>query len=99
MSAKYYFGDDEEWCYTLDYFTEQLGGGLDELTVYPAKIMIGEDFYFCREFGEVGKVGDGCGKDCGKYSPRNGKNGRCRYSCNCYEADYNKPKLLTLNKQ
>ena len=95
--AKYYFGDDQEHCYTLDYFIEQLDDVNPEITVYPAKILIGEDVYYCKEFGEVGEVGDGCGKDCNKYEPRNGKNGRCRYSNNCYEPVMDKPKILCLN--
>ena len=97
--AKYYFdGNEEERCYPLDYFIEQLGEGLDEITVYPAVMVTGEGVYYCSELGEVGEVGEGCGKDCSKYQPRNGKNGRCRHSANCYEADYNKPKTLTLLK-
>lgn len=94
--AKYYFGDDEERCYTLDYFLEQLGGGCDEITVYPAVMVVGEGVYYCQKFGEVGEVSDGCGKQCSEYKPRNGKNGRCRYSANCYEVDHTKPKILKL---
>ena len=94
--AKYYFGDDEERCYTLDYFLEQLDDVNPEIIVWPAVIMTGHDFFYCQEFGGVGEVGEGCGKDCNKYQPRNGKNGRCRHSANCYEADYTKPKILKL---
>ena len=95
--AKYYFdGNEEEHCYTLDCFIERLGGWLDEITVYPAVMVVGVGVYYCQKFGEVGEVGEGCGKQCSEYKPRNGKNGRCRHSANCYEADYNKPKILKL---
>lgn len=97
MKPKYYFGDDEGNCYTLDCFIEQLGGGLDELTVYPAKMITGESVYYCQKFREVGEVGEGCGMICPGYYPRNGKNGRCRYSANCYEPMYDKPKILKLS--
>jgi hypothetical protein len=37
----------------------------------------------------MGEVGEGCGKFCEYYKPRNGKNvRRCRHSANC-EADEN----------
>lgn len=38
--------------------------------------------------------GEGCGKECSYYKPRNGKNGRCRFSRNCYEPDYKNPMIL-----
>ena len=44
--AKYYFTSNEkESCYTLDYFLEQLGEGFNELTVYPAKMVIGQPVF------------------------------------------------------
>ena len=95
--ARYYFSsDNEESCHTLDYFRESILSG-DELTVYPAKMIVGGGFFYCRYVEDVGEVGEGCGKVCDWYSPRNGKNGRCRHSANCYEPDYSKPKILTLN--
>ncbi len=93
--ARYYFSsDNEENCHTLDCFLEQLGGGCDEITIYPAIMLTRESFFFCQKYSVAGEVGDGCGKECKGYSPRNGKNGRCRYSQNCYEPDYSKPKIL-----
>jgi len=97
MKLYFYDGDDEGHCYPLDYFIEQLDEVNKEITVYPAKIMTGQPFYYCHKFSEVGEVGEGCGKICKEYKPRNGKNGRCRHSANCYEADYTKPKVLKIN--
>ena len=93
MKARYYFSDmDEESCYELSVIYEQMGEqGYDELTVFPAKMLIGHGVYWCSYFFEVGEVGLGCGKECEEYKPRNGKNGRCRYSNNCYEPITNKP--------
>jgi len=97
MSRKLYFtGVDGENCYPLDYFREQLDEYNKEIVVYPAKMIVGESFFWCKEFGEVGDVGEGCGKCCEKYAPRNGKNGRCRHSMNCYEPELDKPKTLKL---
>ena len=86
---KYYFRHkDSERCYTKDDLFDLFWSDEDitEMQVYPAKMMIGEPFAFCSEFGESieTRTGD-CGKFCDKYSPRNGKNGRCRFSYNCYE--------------
>ena len=94
--VKYYFGDDEGRCYTLDYFLEKLGGGCDEMTVYPAKMVTGQPFFHCTKLCEVMEVGERCGNQCGGYKPRNGKNGRCVHSNNCYEPMNDKPKILKL---
>ena len=85
---KYYFRDmyGEENCYPKDYFEEQLGGDLTEMTIYPAKMIKGQLIAWCSEFGESMETQCGdCGKECDKYKPRNGKNGRCKFSKNCYE--------------
>lgn len=83
--SRLYFDEDAEYCNPLKSHYEQMREeGITEKTVYEAEIMIGEPFYFCSFFGEVGEVGEGCGKDCSEYKPRNGKNGRCKFSKNCY---------------
>jgi hypothetical protein len=96
---KYYFeksavinGDDEAGAYTRDYFIEKMKEeGLTEIEVYPAVMMKGEDYAWCSEFQDFTEVRSGdCGRFCDKYGPRNGKNGRCKYSKNCYEPDENK---------
>ena len=98
--AKLYFcsNDYDEACYSLDYFQEQLGNGLTELIIYPAKMVTDSEYFYCAEFQEVGEVGEGCGKMCDKYEPRNGKNGRCRHARNCYEPIMDKPITLSLNE-
>lgn len=90
---KYYFeksavlADDETGAYTKDYFIERMKEeGLTEIEVFPAIMMKGEDFGWCSEFGDAIEVRSGdCGRFCEHYNPRNGKNGRCRHSKNCYE--------------
>ena len=53
--AKYYFSsDDEKGCFTLDYFYESMREG-EEMTVYPAKMVVGENVYYCRELRRVEK--------------------------------------------
>lgn len=90
---KYYFeksavlADDETGAYSKDYFIERMKEeGLTEIEVFPAVMMKGEDYAWCSEYCEPVEVKAGdCGKICENYKPRNGKNGRCRFSKNCYE--------------
>jgi len=58
---------------------------LSEINIYPAKPLYKTGFFYCSEFNDIGQTGDGCGKGCDFYKPRNFKNGRCRFSNNCYE--------------
>ena len=84
---KYFFGEDEEYCYAIKHFDIQLVESREDFIILKeAVITKGNGFYFCKEFGEVGEAGDGqCGKICKEYKPRNGKNGRCVNSHNTYE--------------
>jgi len=83
---KYYFQESDENCYTIDYHLEYMkANGINEMKIFEAKMETGNGYYFCSEYGECGESGDGCGKDCCEYKPRNGKNGRCIHSKNTYE--------------
>ncbi len=98
--SKYYFSDDwDDRCYTKDTLIDLMKTewGIKELKIYPAIMMVKGDYFYCKKFREVGEVGEGCGKECDKYEPRNGKNGRCRYSNNCYEPDYGNPEILIVD--
>ena len=86
MAKLYFQNDDSEYAFSIDYFKEYMrNNNLKEMKVFEAKIETGARFFFCREFGEVGEVGESCGTICQEYSPRNGKNGRCRHSAHVYE--------------
>lgn len=88
---KYYFpkDSDPEMCYQRSHFVEVMQeNGISEIEVYPARMVKKDDIYaWCREYGDVIETGPGggCGKSCEFYKPRNGKNGRCRFSVNLYE--------------
>jgi len=85
---KLYFDiHNEERCYPKDHFIQEMKDNfITEMQVHPAKMVTGEDFAFCTEFDDCVEVRTGdCGKFCESYSPRNGKNGRCKFSHNCYE--------------
>lgn len=86
---KYYFCYelDEFMCFPLKTIKDKMYEvGIKEAKIVEAKMLIGRGFYFCQEFGYVGETSEGnCGKFCEKYSPRNGKSGRCRHSKNTYE--------------
>jgi len=87
MSSKKYFQSvDSEGCYSSDYFQDLMElDDLNEIEVFQAVIIVGLDHFWCSNFGMSGEVGEGCGKECDHYSPRNRKSGRCRHSSNLYE--------------
>ena len=81
----YYFNSiNGKFCYELKYWEAQLSKEIPEITLYEAKREIGSDWAFCTEYNEAVEVKQGCGKDCSYYKPRNGKNGRCRFSQHIY---------------
>jgi hypothetical protein len=93
MSNKYFFAPDinEEFCYKLkDIIDMAKDQGLNEIEVIEAERDTGQGYFYCKHFQEVGEVGEGCGNMCDAYKPRNGKNGRCRFSGYCYERTDNK---------
>ena len=86
MSKLYFSKLDDERCYQLcDIINDANNSGLDEIEVTEAKRVTGESYFHCTVYQEIGEVGQDCGKQCSQYKPRNGKNGRCRYSGYCYE--------------
>jgi hypothetical protein len=93
---KYYFReDDDERCFLKkDIIQDMKEDGIAELKIFEAKITKGEPYFYCSVSQEIGEVGEGCGKFCNDYKPRNGKNGRCRFSSHCYEK-INKEEILT----
>ena len=84
---KYYFEKiDSEKCYNKNYFIELMkDNDITEMEVYPAIIEYDTDYFWCAEFEEACEKGEGCGRWCEEYKPRNGKNGRCISHKNCYE--------------
>jgi hypothetical protein len=85
--SKYYFREDnDEQCFQKISIIEQMKDeNLTELLVFEAKRVTGEGYFYCHELDVVGEVGEGCGKMCEKYSPCNGKNGRCKHSGYTYD--------------
>lgn len=84
---KFYFeyGTSYEKCHTLDYFLDKSLMEKRDIKVESAKMLVGDDAFYCTVAGEVGIIADGwCGNFCNDYQPRNGKSGRCRFSRNCY---------------
>lgn len=96
MSKKYFRNEDDELCYPLSsHYDYMRDNDLKTLKVFEAKQDIDSGFFYCTVHFEVGTVGEGCGKMCEKYQPRNGKNGRCKFSSHTYEAT-DVVKILTL---
>jgi hypothetical protein len=81
----YFENEDDERCYTEDHFQQLMKDeGLTEIEVFKAVPEYKTEYFFCQVEKEIGEVGEGCGKVCGDYEPRNGKNGRCRHSHHLY---------------
>jgi len=92
---KLYFQKDEEMAYSLQYHLDYMKeNDIKEMEVFEAKIEYVKGFFFCKEFGSMGEVGEGCGKICIEYSPRNGKSGRCKHSGHLYSPG--KSKILKI---
>lgn len=89
---------DDEKIYSLDDLYENLiDDERETLFVTNATPCYGQGVFYCSFFNEVGETRNGgCGNSCKDYKPRNGKNGRCRFSKNCYETGKQKFKL-TIN--
>ena len=85
IMAKHYFTIDSECAYTLKYWKGYMKkNGITELKLFEAIVEYSSGYFWCNEYSEAGEVGESCGKQCEKYSPRNGKNGRCRHSVHVY---------------
>lgn len=85
MAKKYFRDEEDEFCYTKASIIEQMKNeGITKLTVIEAQ-RTDVDYFFCKEFDTVGERGEGCGKECEAYIPRNGKSGICKHWRHCYE--------------
>ncbi len=86
MSKKYFVNIfNDSFCYTKECIIDMMKvEGIKEVKAYEAVIDINNDFFWCKEFGEVGEKGQSCGKKCGFYEPRNGKSGCCKHVGNLY---------------
>lgn len=90
----YFLKGDVDFCYQLDYWKDYMANNeLKEVELLEAKREMGTGYFYCKEYAEIGRVNEGCGKICEKYKPNNGKNGRCKHYGYCYEATV---KLLVL---
>lgn len=87
MKPKQYFTDfDEEHLLTIPaIIIEMEERELTETIISEAVRETGVDHFWCKAEGEsFEKEEDTCGRECGDYEPRNGKNGCCKYRGYCY---------------
>lgn len=100
---KYYFRKiDDERCYDVETILDMMQDEMEDNdltkmteTVYEAEPIKDIDYFWCKEFDDVGEKGE-CGKDkCSSYEPRNGKNGICKHYAFCYQPS-DKTRELTL---
>lgn len=88
MGRKLFFEKDGEICRTIKHWKCIMRErGLTQLHLFEAKIVYGESFFWCSWYQEVGDrdYDRPCGRSCEKYTPRNGKSGRCVHHKNTYE--------------
>lgn len=69
---------------------------VDSLELIRARAVHGVDFFFCKEYNEVGETKTSCGKQCPDYKPRNKKNGICSQYGYCYVPDESEKIILKL---
>lgn len=94
---KRYFSKLNESCYPLRHYKAlMIEENCDTLELTEAKIDPSSGYYFCVEYLEIGEVGEGCGKSCKDYKPRNEKNGRCRHHRHTY---YETDKKITITRK
>lgn len=93
---KLYFSEYEEHALNLSSWKEYAKeNNIKEMELFEAEVDYNTGYFWCDIFWEIGESGEGCGKMCEKYIPRNGKNGRCRFHKNTY-SQTDKIKLLKL---
>lgn len=95
--SKLYFSElTAEIAYSKRHLVEIMKEyGLAELIVCQAVRDMNRQFFYCKKVDEVGFRGY-CGKECENYTPRNGKNGCCKYWRNTFEKS-DKEQMLTLD--
>lgn len=105
MSQKRYFldyiieRDDEVWCAYLSTIKAQMQEDcIAEATIIEAKrVNVKDDGYFyCGEVFEWGEINGSCGRFCGQYEPRNGKNGCCKYFSTYNYVPGDKKRVITV---
>jgi hypothetical protein len=79
-----YFRQDDEMCYTIKaHLQYMIENEIDAMYIFPAKLITGGDYFWCKEFQAIGDKPvagfTSCGKLCSKYKPRNGKSGVCTH--------------------
>jgi len=92
MTKYYFISQEDEFCYNLAQIKDELYGETpaEVYEAIPVKI---NNFFYCGFFKACGEKGydfDKCGKECGAYSPRNGKSGCCKHYRNRFFEHGNK---------
>ena len=96
--SKYYFQSIGGKCYPMDYWLKYMKDlRIPEMPIYEAKREVGNGFFFCKEFDAMGETGEGCGKLCRKYEPRNKISGICKHAKPTYEKTENIKILKLVN--
>lgn len=77
---KYYFKNaNAEECYSLNHFKDEMAfDRITEMTVFEAIQEKANGYFYCNFYNEIGEVGQSCGKQCIRYSPRNNRKGICK---------------------
>lgn len=89
MKKYFCYEIDNERCYSLDYFIEEMKeNDYDKLLLYDANRVLRTEYFYCKAVGEICTKfpeGEPCGIECPDYEPKNKKNGCCKHRGYCYE--------------
>lgn len=87
MSQKLYFSelDGMEFANTIDEWRDRMKfHNIEIMEIYRARADRSSGYFWCKEYSEVGESKESCGKQCPRYTPRNGKSGICKHNGPCY---------------
>lgn len=86
MKLYFHKGGDDESCHDLEHFKNIGETQTSAIILELMQIEYNADYFWCTEDSDIYSHEDAdCGCNCKCYRPRNGKNGRCRFSRNPYE--------------
>jgi hypothetical protein len=82
----YFSSSNDDLAWTKEaILSEMKEYNIQELTVFEAVKDKSKDYFYCKEFQEIGESNNCCGKICSKYLPRNKKSGCCVHRGFTYE--------------
>ena len=73
------FCDSDVACSAEDMWEMFRDSDEQAVILWAAKSEYNTGFFYCAEYAQMGEVGEGCGKECFAYKPKNGVKGVCSH--------------------